>query len=48
MAEKRNRRTFTPLEKVAILRKHLVDKVPISQVCEEYQTESVFTDSHKM
>lgn len=32
---KRNRRNFTGAEKVAILRKHLVEHVSISQVCEE-------------
>jgi len=26
---------FTPEEKVAILRRHLVDKVPVSELCEE-------------
>jgi transposase len=40
MAEKRERRNFTPQEKVAILKKHLVDKVPMSHVCEEYQIQS--------
>jgi len=32
---KRTRRKFTGEEKVAILRRHLVDKVPVSDVCEE-------------
>jgi len=32
---KRKRRKFTGEEKVAILRRHLVDKVPVSDVCEE-------------
>lgn len=40
MDGKRERRNFTPQEKVAILKKHLVDKVPVSQVCEEYQIQS--------
>lgn len=31
----RKRRNFTGEEKVAILRKHLVEQVPVSQVCEE-------------
>ena len=31
------RRKFTTEQKVAILRRHLVDKVPISQLCEEYK-----------
>ena len=29
------RRSFTATQKTAILRRHLVDKIPISQVCEE-------------
>ena len=40
MGEKRSRRNFTPREKVAILRKHLIDKVPVSDICEEYQLQS--------
>lgn len=32
---KRTRRNFTGEEKVALLRRHLVEQVPISQVCEE-------------
>jgi transposase-like protein len=32
---KRQRRNFTGAEKVAILRRHLVDKVPVSELCEE-------------
>ena len=30
------RRRFSPDDKAAILRKHLVDKKPVSDVCEEY------------
>ena len=30
----RQRRHFTPEQKVAILREHLLDKVPVSDVCE--------------
>jgi transposase len=33
---KRQRRQYSPEEKVAILRKHLVEKVSVSDVCEEY------------
>jgi len=36
MSEGKQRRHFTGSEKVAILRRHLVDKVPVSQLCEEY------------
>ena len=32
---KRQRRNFTGEQKVALLRRHLVDNVPVSQVCEE-------------
>jgi len=30
------RRHFTPQQKVAILREHLLDKVPVSDLCEKY------------
>jgi len=30
------RKHYTAEEKVAVLHKHLVEKVPVSQVCEEY------------
>jgi transposase-like protein len=33
---KEQRRHFTGQEKVAILRKHLVDHVPVSDLCEEH------------
>src|SRR2546426_6983719 len=31
------RKRHTPDEKVAILRRHLVDKVPVSTLCDEHQ-----------
>ncbi len=31
------RKNYTPTEKVAILRRHLLDKVPVSDLCDEYQ-----------
>ena len=31
------RRSFAPQEKVALLKQYLVDKVPISQLCEQHQ-----------
>ena len=31
----RQRRHFSPEQKVALLREHLVDKIPISEVCEK-------------
>lgn len=30
------RRKFTPEEKVAILRKHLLEKVPVSDLCDQH------------
>ena len=33
----RQRRTFTPEQKVALLRLHLLEKKPISDLCEEHQ-----------
>ena len=32
----RQRRQFTPDEKAAILRRHLADKIPVSDLCDEY------------
>lgn len=32
---KQQRRSFTPEEKVRILKRHLVDKVPVSTLCDE-------------
>ena len=34
---KRKRRLHTPEEKVAILRLHLIEKKPVSEVCEEHK-----------
>jgi transposase len=31
------RKNYTPPEKVAILRRHLIDHVPVSDLCDEYQ-----------
>jgi len=31
----RNRKNYTPEEKVAALRRHLVEKVPVSDLCDE-------------
>lgn len=33
----RTRTNYSPEEKVSILRKHLLEHVPISQICEEYK-----------
>lgn len=32
----KQRRVFTPEEKVAILRRHLVEKEPVSALCDQY------------
>jgi transposase-like protein len=32
-----NRRHFTAEQKIAIVRRHLIEKVPISELCEEFQ-----------
>jgi transposase-like protein len=34
-SSKRSRRHFTTEQKVAILRRHMVDKVPVSDLCDE-------------
>lgn len=34
---KKERRHFSPKEKVAIIRKHLIEKVPVSDLCDEYK-----------
>ncbi len=32
----RRRRNYTPEEKVRILRRHLIDRVPVSDLCDEF------------
>jgi transposase len=34
---KRKRKNYTPEEKVAILKRHLVDKMPVSDTCDEHK-----------
>ncbi|HEY3243723.1 MAG TPA: transposase [Phycisphaerae bacterium] len=34
---RKERKNYTAEEKVAILRRHLIEHVPVSQLCEEYQ-----------
>ena len=36
MSKRRQRRNYTAEEKVAILRRHLLEKTPVSDLCEEY------------
>ena len=31
------RKVYSPSQKVAILRRHLIDKVPVSDLCDEFQ-----------
>jgi transposase-like protein len=43
MGEKRTRRKYSAEQKAAILRRHLLDKVPVSDLCDEYKLQpSVF------
>jgi transposase len=37
---RKERKNYTPEEKVAILRRYLVDKVPLSQICEEHRLQT--------
>jgi transposase len=37
MKDKKARRKFSIEEKVAILKRHMVDQVPVSTLCEEYR-----------
>ena len=37
MGERKIRRKFTAEQKAAILRRHLQDKVPVSDLCDEYK-----------
>ena len=34
---RKSRKNYTPVEKVGILRRHLIDRVSISDLCDEYQ-----------
>ena len=34
---RKERKHYTPEEKVSILRRHLIDKIPVSTLCEELQ-----------
>ncbi|MBT3328282.1 MAG: transposase [Gemmatimonadales bacterium] len=41
--KKRKRRHYTPEQKAALLQRHLVDKVPVSEICNEEKLQpSVF------
>lgn len=46
---RKKRHNYTPEEKVSILRRHLIDRVPVSDLCDEYQLQpSVFYDWQKL
>ena len=34
---RKRRKNYSPSEKVAILRRHLIDKIPVSDLCDELQ-----------
>ena len=36
MSDKQTRRHFTPQEKVAIVKRHLLEAVPVSNLCDEF------------
>jgi len=43
MRERKTRRKFNAEQKAAVLRRHLQDKIPVSDVCDEYKIQpSVF------
>jgi len=45
----RKRRHFTPEQKADLLRRHIVDKVPVSDICNEHKLQpSVFYDWLKL
>ena len=37
---RKERKNYTPEEKIAILRRYLIDKVPLSQICEEHHLQT--------
>ena len=37
MSPRKKRRKFSPEDKATILRRHLADKVPVSDLCDEYK-----------
>jgi len=45
---RKKRHNYKPQEKVAILKRHLVEHVPVSNLCDEYQLQpTVFYDWQK-
>ena len=46
---RKKRHNYTPEEKVAILKRHLIDHVPVSDLCDEYQLQpKLFYDWQKL
>lgn len=46
---RKKRHNYTPEEKVSILRRHLVDHVPVSDLCDQYQLQpTVFYQWQKL
>jgi transposase-like protein len=41
MSEKQTRRHFTPEDKVAVVKRHLLEGVPISKLCDEFDIKPV-------
>lgn len=41
---RKRRKNYTGPEKMAILRRHLVDRVPVSELCDEYQLQPSLFD----
>jgi transposase-like protein len=37
MSDKQTRRHFTPQEKVAIVKRHLLEATPVSKLCDEFE-----------
>lgn len=37
MSDKQTRRHFTPQEKVAVVKRHLLEGVPVSTLCDQFQ-----------
>jgi transposase-like protein len=46
---RKKRHNYTPEEKISILRRHLIDRVPVSDLCDEYQLQpKLFYDWQKL
>jgi transposase-like protein len=46
---RKKRHNYTPAEKISILRRHLIDRVPVSDLCDEYQLQpKLFYDWQKL